>query len=639
MSTLFRHAFLFALLIAIRPSFPASKWTWGNPLPQGNTLTAITWSGKQFAAVGWLGVVVTSPDGEAWTVQNTGVTSRLNAIAWTGSAFVAVGDSSTVLTSPDGTLWTRRNPGAKARFTGVAWDGVNIVVAGNSDTAALTIILTSPDAIRWTRLDMKDFGGSPWSVARLNGQTVLLGSLTSLAYSPDSNSWSSWGAEYIRAMAWSGSRYYGVGGIYGYATSTDGKLWSRGSLSSDNGLVAVTWDGQRAIAVGHRGAIRTSLDGVEWTYRNQKDLETYFKAIASNGKRTVAVGEEGIILVTSDGINWDHKDATLSPARLHAVASGGGYTVAVGDSGVLLTSRNGSDWVRPQLEPSPPYSSMQFSSVAYSGKGFAVTGWKNDSTWCLTSRDAMTWDSFKSAQTSYIDDIHWTGSLFVGRNPSSGSIWTSIDGSDWTERFKSPGFGPFDFASNGKQVIALGAKAVALSLDGISWNLHEMADSMSVSDLVWADGRYVAVSPYGPAWTSADGIKWTRAELPWKSISLLGVAWTGKEVVAVGYGSDGGVVATSPDGIDWKTLDWVSERPLTAVTWTGSRLIVVGDGGAILASDLEAAPVRRAGRIGAGRVLPATMVGGKIRISGLEPKKGIPYEIIMIGINGRNATP
>lgn len=639
MSTLFRHAFLLAILVAFRSSFPASNWTWGNPLPQGNTLTAITWSGKQFVAVGWRGAVVTSSDGEAWTVQNTGVTSRLNAIAWTGSGFVAVGDSSTVLTSPDGAVWTQRNPGAKARFTGVAWDGVNMVVAGSSDTAALTIILSSPDAIRWTRHDMKDFGGSPWSVARINGQTVLLGSLTSLVFSPDSNAWSSWGVEYIRAMAWSGSRYFGVGGIYGYATSTDGKLWSRGSFNSDNGLVAVTWDGQRAIAVGNRGAIRTSVDGVEWTYRNQKDLETSFKAIASNGKRTVAVGEEGIILVTSDGIVWEQKDVTLSPADFYAVASGGGYTVAVGDSSVLLTSKNGVDWVRPQLEPSPPYSSLQFSSVASSGKGFAVTGWKNDSTWCLTSRDAITWNSFKSAQTSYIEDIHWTGSLFVGRNPSNGSIWSSIDGSDWTERFRSPGFGPFDFASNGKQVIALGDKAVARSLDGISWTLHEMADSMSVSDLVWADGRYVAVSQYGPAWTSADGIKWTSAALPWKGISLLGVTWTGKEVVAVGYGPEGGVVATSPDGIDWKTLDWVSERPLTAVSWTGSRLIVVGNGGTILASNSESVTVRKAGRIGAGRGHRATMAGGKIRIAGSEPKTGLPYEIIMIEINGRKAAP
>jgi hypothetical protein len=67
-------------------------------------LYGVSWSGTEFVAVGWnfsTGVIMTSPDGVAWTtLQFSGISQQLAGITWSGTRFVIVGAGGTILTSP-----------------------------------------------------------------------------------------------------------------------------------------------------------------------------------------------------------------------------------------------------------------------------------------------------------------------------------------------------------------------------------------------------------------------------------------------------------------------------------------------------------------------------------------------------------
>jgi hypothetical protein len=46
---------------------------------------------NQIAAVGYQGKILTSTDGNTWIYRNSGTYNNLTAITWTGTQFVAVG--------------------------------------------------------------------------------------------------------------------------------------------------------------------------------------------------------------------------------------------------------------------------------------------------------------------------------------------------------------------------------------------------------------------------------------------------------------------------------------------------------------------------------------------------------------------
>lgn len=60
-----------------------------------------------------------------------------------------------------------------------------------------------------------------------------------------------------------------------------------------------------------------------------------------------------------------------------------------------------------------------------------------------------------------------------------------------------------------------------------------------------------------------------------------GVTWTGSQLVAVG---SGGAILTSPDGDKWTERPSNTTKRLSSVIWTGTQLVAIGDEGAILTS-------------------------------------------------------
>ncbi len=73
----------------------SQNWHWRNPLPQGNTLAGVTYGNGTFVAVGFPGVILTSPDGVMWTSRDSGTFSSLSGVTYCGRRSKRTGNGGT----------------------------------------------------------------------------------------------------------------------------------------------------------------------------------------------------------------------------------------------------------------------------------------------------------------------------------------------------------------------------------------------------------------------------------------------------------------------------------------------------------------------------------------------------------------
>ncbi len=113
-------------------------------------LCQIIWTGNLFLAIGnrsssFSAIILSSPDGLNWTYQHEAAGVTLYGITWTGKQFIAVGLPGVILTSSDGVEWTKRHSPTKAVLKSVACAGGEIIAVGWKGTT-----LTSRNAAEWT---------------------------------------------------------------------------------------------------------------------------------------------------------------------------------------------------------------------------------------------------------------------------------------------------------------------------------------------------------------------------------------------------------------------------------------------------------------------------------------------------------
>ncbi len=130
-----------------------TTWTL-RTLPTNRTLQGIAFNGSTLVATGRKGELLTSPDGIAWTHQNSGITtSDLHDVTSSGKLFVASGDGGAILRSADGITWTPASSVPVSRSVsrstaGVVWAGDRFVTVGDKGS-----VLSSSDADVWTEQD------------------------------------------------------------------------------------------------------------------------------------------------------------------------------------------------------------------------------------------------------------------------------------------------------------------------------------------------------------------------------------------------------------------------------------------------------------------------------------------------------
>lgn len=290
----------------------------------GLSLFGVTYGAGRFVAVGQSGVVLTSADGQQWSITASNLAQNLRSIAYGAGTFVTVGDTGALLTSDNGSDWTLRDSTTTNALQCVRWLGDRFMAGG-----ALGTLLSSPDGVTWTQHDSGSLL-TIMGVARRENTFVAVA--------------------------------IGNTHVNNISISQGGINWSN-QVYSFGALLDVAADASRFVALGIRVSVHSSTNGQDWNsiFDTQTGLSNF--GLAHTHGRFIAVGGDfnsSLKIASSpDGAAWkSHPIVTGDSSALRAVAYGGLTIVAVGSKGVIvqsapflqLTARSGTTTALPSLE-------------------------------------------------------------------------------------------------------------------------------------------------------------------------------------------------------------------------------------------------------------------------------------------------
>lgn len=262
--------------------------------------------------------IATSPNGEVWTLRNSGTTIvAFKGIAYSPSLGRLVAGGSRISGSSDnfisysddgGITWT--NVAAtpdEAQPNAILWDeNAGLFVAGIANTAGLPAnqrAMTSPDGLVWT-MRATPLGAAGIQDLATNGNRIVAGCANGMMYSD--NGGVSFTSAGVGAVQFNGvvyspelALYVGVNSTTAglrVSTSADGAVWTPRATPANNSWQKIAWGGPAAntfAAISFDGVLNrmmVSPSGIAgWATRTPPDLSYNSIAYSTVLGRFVAV--------------------------------------------------------------------------------------------------------------------------------------------------------------------------------------------------------------------------------------------------------------------------------------------------------------------------------------------------------------
>lgn len=228
---------------------------------------SVTFGNGLFVAVASNGVnqVMTSPDGETWTIQ-TAPSAAWSGVTFGNNLFVAVGTgvaNDGIMTSPDGITWNTEVSPTNDEWRAVTYGNGLFVAVGNIVDSA--DVAYSSDGVNWTAVTA--FAGGWQGVTYGNGLFVAVGVDNAVMTSPDGQNWTlrTGTTTTLLDVAFNGSYFVAVG-LNGVMRSADGITWQAVTEATNSDWSGVWFDGTIFVAVATTtGVSMISFDnGLTW---------------------------------------------------------------------------------------------------------------------------------------------------------------------------------------------------------------------------------------------------------------------------------------------------------------------------------------------------------------------------------------
>lgn len=536
------------------------EWQWAAPLPQGEHLYAVAFGDGQFVAVGASGAVVTSPNGQVWTVRPSWTRQALLGVAHGEGRFVAVGAGGTVLTSVDGSTWVQRESGVTEQLSAVTYDGAVFVAVGARGT-----VLLSEDGLKWHTIAAA-VDVDLLSVTHGDGLLVAVGRNGIAITSAGGKSWQMHRAGPLwdlYAVGYGGGRFLAAGAGGTMVTSLDGVTWSQ-LVPAGTDLWAVTYAFGRFHTFGGH---MTTTAGEEQPRMQQVPADVLGAALGTG--TLVAVGLNGAMLHTEDGEDWHSLGAPVASELRDLIYAGGRFVLTARDA--IYVSTTASGWSRTYQAP----AGVMLSDIAHSDGEVLVT---TNSSFGLIAGDGATWKQVAMGPGAKSAAAYGQG-LFVAVGEN---VAISRNGADWQE-----GAGPGEWlvevvAGDGQFVAVSDAGGIFTSVDGLAWTKQAVLKERAFTALAYGNGIYAAAGMEGRVYTSADGAAWKEQEAPGGAILTL--VYDGERFVAAGTD---GALAISRTGAHWQQVTTGTRTDLKAVARGQERYVLAGWDGAVLVKEGE----------------------------------------------------
>ena len=243
------------------------------------------------------------------------------------------------------------------------------------------------------------------------------------------------------------------------------------------------------VVVNGGNNILTSNDRVTWDTITLSDVEIN-DIIYANGM-FVAVGVNGSYLsavYSTDGINWNNCVFDIhSGNTLQSITYGNGMFVGC-DGACIYISADGINWYTEGVSTLEGFSP---NLVAF-GNGMFIAVDSSNST-SAYSTDGYSWTGGGNTNVAFVD-LTYGNEMFVGVT-SGGYTCVSTDGLNWTKsvslgyQFYSVAYGNGKFIANNYR----GSYYTSVSEDGLTWSFESGGLNAPTSDIIYADGKFIAV--------------------------------------------------------------------------------------------------------------------------------------------------
>lgn len=299
-------------------------------------------------------------------------------------------------------------------------------------------------------------------------------------------------------VAWLYCKDDGSSKAHLYTMDEDGNEVELGSGS------APTYGDDTKLAFGDDG---TSDSYIEWTTTGTDHLKIHSSSTIEFAAGTSVEFTNNSIQTV--GVEWTV--LTTEDKRYYGLAYGNGVYVAIGYNGNGSYSYNTESWSSAMGLNGSAY----YNNVGFGGGVFIAVGYNTVD--CIAkSTDGASWDQI----TRPSNDLWWD----VAYSPTLGRFVIVAYGIGGTCNTYN-----FAYSDDG------GTTWIGLNIDSLK----------SIVGVCWGDGQFVAVNGGTDAYTSPDGINWTKRTSP--SGSMNSVSYGNGLYVAPGDQN----LQTSPDGITW----------------------------------------------------------------------------------------
>ena len=424
----------------------------------------------------------------------------------------------------------------------------NIVLAGGiSQTTTMTY--SSDGGNSWAPLKFTALTSSCLGIAWGSNKWLAVGEgpSTTLAYSYSGTVWYSLSRNIFtirgKSVAWNGQIWVGTGeGTNTLGYSRDGINWTGAGSTIFTAGNSVAWNGSQWLAVGQgSNTLAYSPDGINWTGLGSTVFTTG-NSVAWNGSQWLAAGQgSNTLAYSSDGSSWTGLGSTI--LRTGTTVAWNGFQWLAGGGAQIATSANGSTWTNQNV--STVLSSVR--GIAYSASNWVATG--------VPITDSLAYS---------LDGSNWRGR-------TGSSIFTQ--GSAVANRYSSPVTNTFI------SILAAGTE-IKRTTDGTTWTTAPFTSTvycMAWNGQIWVAG---GTGTYQIAY-STNGTSWTGVTLP-NMTTVFSVAWGLGTWLAVGTGANGRTSASSPDGINWTEINYVTggffPSQANGITWSENLWVAVGSG-------------------------------------------------------------
>lgn len=261
-------------------------------------------------------------------------------------------------------------------------------------------------------------------------------------------------------------------------------------------------------------------------------------AITYGMDQFIAVSDQqGHVITSPDGIVWTMQSTGVDTV-LFGIAASPNLIVAVGSGGAIFTSADGRVWAQQESGTRLP-----LNDVTYANGRFMAVG---DAGIVLHSTNGVNWAYHRTDPGNYWQSSAYGNGLhlLVGYASDSGSARSafSSDLTNWVVRATGAGRYLSDVLFAQGQFVACGyAGLLQTCTDGTDWSLPGQASFAWLFSIAQQEGFFLAAGERGAYATSSDTIQWSRGLFP-----------TDHTLYSVAFGRDT-FVAVGQDGVIWQS--------------------------------------------------------------------------------------